>query len=91
MLREILAAGSAWILDCRTFSNVSVTISFEMEQASLASVLEKLGSEGLAFDGSSHEMLKSAGQGAGVIACSLQVTFVHMERDQCDFVSPFSG
>jgi len=78
-----------WILDHHLFSNIAISLTFEIATASLARLLDELCATGLELTSDSHRHIAALADGSrgtgvtddGGITGYLQITFVHDEPD----------
>lgn len=89
-VRTALATSSAWVLDVKQFSNVSVCFSFEIPGNRVARLREALTAADLQLTGESNDAFasfnecnESAGEASQTtdVAGTLQITFIHNEPD----------
>ncbi len=89
--RQALAAAGAWILDHHTFSNLSLSISFEIRPAALPRLMADLDAAGISLTRSSRAQPAEPDPETGLAPASLQITFIHDEPDLRDIVPAVPG
>lgn len=89
--RQALAAAGAWILDHHTFSNLSLSIAFEISPAALPRLMDELDAAGISLTRSSRAQLAEPDPETGLAPASLQITFIHDEPDLRDVVPAVPG
>lgn len=100
-VREAFAASNASILDFKMFSNVSLSIIFELPARRIGELAHALAATGLRLSAASRELLadwqrrydEGACESAGraEITGALQLTFIHHEPDLRLDVPPIPG
>ena len=101
-VREAFAASNASILDFKMFSNVSLSIIFELPARRIGELQNALSATGLRLSAASRELLaerqRRYAEGAGdapqpqaEITGALQITFIHHEPDLRLDVPPIPG
>ena len=100
-VREAFAASNASILDFKMFSNVSLSIIFELPVRRIGELANALSATGLRLSAASRELLADRQQRYDEGACesaeqteitgALQLTFIHHEPDLRLDVPPIPG
>jgi hypothetical protein len=84
-IREIIVAEChGWISDFYQYSNTSLCLHFEIPSESLPVLRDGLKAAGIGFGSDAeraHRSLSIVVGNSEVIACTLQVTFIHSETD----------
>lgn len=90
-VREAFAASNASILDFKMFSNVSLSIIFELPARRIGELANALAATGLRLSAESRELMadrqqryvegESPQQQQAEITGALQITFIHDEPD----------
>jgi len=80
---QALTGTGGWILDFKQFSNISISISFEISTKNLGRLYQALKATGLDLSRQSDEALSNYGdlKNQADIQASLQITFIHNEPD----------
>ena len=100
-VREAFAASNASILDFKMFSNVSLSIIFELPARRIGELQTALSATGLRLSAASRELMAGwqrryaegacGSQQQAEITGALQITFIHHEPDLRLDVPPIPG
>lgn len=94
-VREAMAAGGAWILDTKQFSNVSICFNFEIPERKATRLRDELLAIGLRLMEDAEDSLAivrdTSESGVPDLAGTLQITFIHNEPDLRIEVPPIPG
>lgn len=99
-VREAILGAGGFVLDFHLFSNVAISLSFEVAAANVGKLHSSLKETGLRLSDESEELLArcrdewvklDGAAGAATIAGALQITFIHDEPDLRIEVPPIPG
>lgn len=100
LVTEAIRAGGGYVADFHMFSNVAITIDFEVPAANVGRLHSSLKGTGLRLSQESDELLATCGGESGEpgeaakavdVLGALQITFIHDEPDLRIEVPPIPG